>query len=208
MSENEFSRIKGDLAVMQRAMGLHLSFGKGMLIFGILLALTAVGAAVFSLLVEDDRLQPAPLAAIMGLVPMGLFLRSRRITNLSHEINLQVLVSVTIYAVVWIAACGYTLAAFLGTTIGAARTAGLYATSIGILLAFTLMLVRSALKSREQHYCLGLAISTLLAGMLLPIIDPHYCYPIAQCFLAVGYLTAVAIQWVQLREAVANHAAD
>jgi hypothetical protein len=208
MSENEFSRIKGDLAVMQRAMGLHLSFGKGMLIFGILLTVTAVGAAVFSLLVEDDRLQLTPLATIMILVPMGLFLRSRRTTNLSHEINLQVLVSVTIYAVVWIAACGYTLAAFLGTTIGAARTPGLYATSIGILLAFTLMLVRSALKSRERHYCLGLAISTLLAGMLLPIIDPHYCYPIAQCFLAVGYLTGVAIQWVQLREAVAIHAAD
>jgi hypothetical protein len=207
MSEDILGRIRGDLAVMQRAMGLHLSFGKGMLGFGILLTLAAVGSAVVSLLVEND-LQVVPLAAIMVLVPVGLFLRSRRTTNVSHEINLQVLVSVTIYAVVWIAACGYTLATFLGTTIGAARTAGLYATSIGILLAFTLMLVRSALRSRERYYGLGLAISTLLAGMLLPIVDQHYSYPLAHCFMAVGYLTAVAIQWVQLREGVANNAAD
>jgi hypothetical protein len=189
-------------------MGLHLSFGKGMLGFGILLTLAAVGAAVVSLLVENDWLQVVPLAAILVLVPAGLFLRARRNTNVSHEINLQVLVSVTIYAVVWIAACGYTLATVLGTTIGAARTAGLYATSIGILLVFTLMLVRSALRSRERYYCLGLAMSTLLAGMLLPIIDPHYSYPLAHCFMVVGYLTGVAIQWVQLREAVSNHAAD
>jgi carbon starvation protein CstA len=208
MSEDVLGRIRGDLAVVRRAMGLHLSFGKGMLVFGILLSLAAVSAALVSLLVENDWRQITPLAAIMVLVPVGLFLRSRRNTNLSHDINLQVLVSVTIYAVVWIAACGYTLAAFLGTTIGAARTAGLYATSIGILLAFTLMLVRSALRSRERYYCLGLAISTLLAGMLLPIIDQHYSYPLAHCIMAVGYLTGVAIQGVQLREAVANHAAD
>ena len=90
----------------------------------------------------------------------------------------------------------------------AARTAGLYATSIGILLVFTLMLVSSALKNRERYYCLGLAVSTLLAGMLLPIIDQHYSYPLAHCFMAVGYLTGVAIQWGQLREAPSNHAAD
>jgi hypothetical protein len=207
MSEDVLGRIRADLAVMQRAMGLHLSFGKGMLGFGILLTLAAVGAAAVSLLVENDWLQVVPLAVIMVLVPVGLFLRSRR-TNFSNEINLQVLVSVTIYAVVWIAACGYTLATFLGTTIGAARTASLYASSIGILLIFTLMLVSSALRSRERYYCLGLAISTLLAGMLLPIIDPHYSYPLAHFFMAVGYLTGVAIQWAQLREAVANHAAD
>jgi hypothetical protein len=208
MSEDVLGRIRGDLAVMQQAMGLHLSFGKGMLGFGILLTLAAVGAAVVSLLVETDWLQVLPLAAIMVLVPVGLFLRSRRSANVSHEINLQVLVSVTIYAVVWIAACGYTLATFLGTTIGAARTAGLYASSIGILLVFTLMLVCSALRSRERYYCLGLAISTLLAGMLLPIIDQHYSYSLAHCFMAVGYLTGVAIQWAQLRDGVANHAAD
>src|ERR1700691_4029088 len=150
MSESDLGRIKEDLTVMQRAMGLHLSFGKGMLGFGILLTFAAVGSAVVSLLVENGWLQVVPLAAIMILVPVGLFLRSRRTTNVSHEINLQVLVSVTIYAVVWIAACGYTLASFPGTTIGAARTAGLYATSIGILLVFTLMLVSSALRNRER----------------------------------------------------------
>jgi carbon starvation protein CstA len=208
MSEDVLDRIKGDLGFIQRAMGLHLSFGKGMLGFGILLALAAVGAAVVSLLIKDDWLQVVPLAAIMVLVPVGLFLRFRRTTNVNHEINLQVLVSVVIYAVVWIAACGYTLATFLGNSIGATRTTALYAISIGILLVFTLMLVRSALRSRERYYCLGLAISTLLAGMLLPVINPYYSYPIAHCLMAVGYLTGVAIQWVQLRDGVANHAAD
>lgn len=208
MSEDALGRIKGDLSVIQRAMGLHLSFGKGMLGFGVLLALAAVGAAVVSLLMENDGLQVVPLAAIMVLVPVGLFLRFRRNTNVSHEINLQVLVSVVIYAVVWIAACAYTLAAFMSNTIGATRTAALRATGIGILLVFTLMLVRSAMRSRERHYCLGLAISTLLAGMLLPVINPHYSYPVAHCLMAVGYLTGVAIQWAQLRDGVASHAAD
>jgi hypothetical protein len=208
MSEDVLGRIKGDLAVIQRAMGLHLPFGRGMLCFGILLALAAVGAAFVSLVVENDWPQVVPLAAIMVLVPVGLSLRFRRTTNVSHEINLQVLVSVVIYAVVWIAACGYTLATFLGNTIGATRTTGLYAASIGILLVFTLLLVRSALRSRERYYCLGLAISTLLAGMLLPVINPYYSYPIAHCLMAVGYLTGAAIQWVQLRDGVANHAAD
>jgi hypothetical protein len=70
------------------------------------------------------------------------------------------------------------------------------------------MLVSSALRNRERYYALGLAISTLLAGMLLPIIDPHYSYPLAHCFMAVGYLTGVAIQWVQLRGGLASDAAD
>ena len=209
MSEDDvLGRIKGDLGVIQRAMGLHLSFGKGMLGFGIVLALASVGAAVVSLLTENDWLQVVPLAAIMVLVTMGLFVRFRRTNNVSHEINLQVLASVVIYAVVWIAACGYTLATFLGDTIGAARTTALHAISIGILLVFTLMLVRSALRSRERYYCLGLAISTLLAGMLLPVINPHYSFPIAHGLMAVSYLTSVAIQWVQLRDGVANYAAD
>jgi carbon starvation protein CstA len=145
MSEGDLGRIRGDLAVMQRAMGLHLSFGKGMLVFGILLALAAVGAAVVSLLVENDWHQLIPLAAIMVLGPVGLFLRSRRTTNLNPEIAMQVLMSVSIYSVVWVAACGYTLATFLGPTVGAARTALLHATSIGLLVAFTLILVRTAL---------------------------------------------------------------
>ena len=208
MSEDVLGRIRDDLAVMQRAMGLHLTFGKGRLVFGIVLTLAAVGAGIVSLLVENDWLQVTLLAAIMVLGPVGLFLRSRRTTNLSSEITIQVVLSVTVYCVVWVAACGYTLATFVGPTVGAARTALLYATSICLLVAFMLILVRTALRNRERYYCLGLAISTLLAGMLLPILDRHYSYPLAHCFMAVGYLTAVAIQWVQLREAVPNHAAD
>jgi hypothetical protein len=190
---------------MQRAMGLRLFFGKGMLVFDLLLAFAAIGAALVSLRVETDWLQQALFAAIMVLVPTGLFLRSRRT---SHEINLQVLMSITIYAVVWIAACGYTLATFVGPTVGTARTALLHATSVSILIAFTLILVRAALRSREQCYCLGLAFSTLLAGMLLPILNQHYSYSLAHCFMAVGYLLVFAIQCVQLREAAANHGAD
>ena len=209
MSEDVLGRIRGDLAVMQRAMGLHLSFGKAMLVFGILLTFTAVSAAVVSLLVEwDSPLQLVPLAAIMILGPVGLFLRSRRNTNLNPEITMQVVLSITIYSVVWIASCGYTLASVVGPSVGTARTAGLYATSIGILVAFTLILVRTALLNRERYYCLGLAVSTLIAGMLLPILDKHYSYPLTHCIMAVGYLTAVAIQWFQLREAGANDAAD
>jgi len=190
---------------MQRAMGVRLSFGKGILVFDMLLALAAIGAALVSVQVETDWLQQAPFAAIMVLVPAGLFLRSRRT---GHEINLQVLMSVTIYAVVWIAACGYTLAISVGSIVGTARNALLYATSVSILTAFTLILVRAALRSREQYYCLGLALSTLLAGMLLPILGQHYSYSLAHGCMAVGYLTGFAIQRVQLREAVANHAAD
>lgn len=205
MSEDVLGRIRGDLAVVQRAMGLRLSFGKGILVFDMLLALAAIGAALVSLQVETDWLQQAPFAAIMVLVPAGLYLRSRQT---SHEINLQVLMSVTIYAVVWIAACGYTLALFVGPIVGTARTALLYAISVSILTAFTLILVRAALRSREQYYCLGLAVSTFLAGMLLPILSPHYSYSLAHGFMAVGYLTGFTIQWVQLREAAANHAAN
>jgi carbon starvation protein CstA len=194
---------------MQRALGLRLSFGKGMLAFGMFLAVAAVGAAVVSLLGENDWLQLAPLATIMVAAPMGLYLRSRRTANLSPEITVQVVLSVGIYGIVWGAACGYALATFLGPSVGTARTAVFfYGVGIGLLLAFSLILVRLALRSRERYYCLGLAISTLLAGMLLPILDRHYSYPLAHCFMAIGYLTGVAIQWVQLREAVAKHGAD
>ena len=208
MSEDRLGRIKGDLAVMQRAMGLHLSFGKGMLTFGIMLTAAAFGAAVVSLLVKDDWLQLAPLAAIMVIGPVGLFLRFRRSTSHSPEITVQVVLSVGVYGIVWGAACGYALATFLGPSVGTAQTAVFYAVSIGLLLAFSLILIRMAVRSRERHYCLGLVVSTLLAGMLLPIFDRHYSYPLAHCFMAVGYLTGVVIQSVQLREAVANHAAD
>ena len=123
MSEDVLGRIRGDLDVMQRAMGLRLFFGKGILVFDMLLALTAIGAAIVSLQVEADWLQQAPFAAIMVVVPAGLFRRSRQA---SHEINLQVLMSVIIYAVVWVAACGYMSAIFVGSIGGTAGTALLY----------------------------------------------------------------------------------
>src|SRR6478736_6319469 len=107
MSEDVLGRVRGDLDVMQRAMGLRLPFGNGMLAFNLMLTLAAIGSALVSLRVESDWLQQVPFAAIMVLVPVGLFVRSRRT---SHEVNLQVLISATVYAVVWIAACGYMLA--------------------------------------------------------------------------------------------------
>ena len=205
MSEDVLGRVRGDLVVMQRAMGLRLPFGNGMLAFNLLLTLAAIGSALVSLRVESDWLQQVPFAAIMVLVPAGLFVRSRRT---SHEINLQVLISATVYAVVWIAACGYMLATVVGPIMGIERSALLHATSVSVLIAFTLILVRAALKSREQYYCLGLALSTLLAGMLLPLLGQHYSYSLAHGFMAVGYLTGFAIQWFQLRKAAAYHAAD
>jgi len=174
MSEDQLGRIKDDLAVMQRAMGLHLSFGKEMLVFGLLLTVVAVGAAVVSVLAENNWLPLAPLAAIMVLGPVVLFLRSRRTANLSPEITKQVVLSVFIYVVVWGAANGYAVATFLGPSMGAARTVVVYAVNIGLLFAFSLILVRMALRSRERYYCLGLVVSTLLAGMLLPVFDQHY----------------------------------
>lgn len=208
MSEDQLRRIENDLAVMQRAMTLHPPFGKGMLAFGLSLTLAAVGAAVVSLLAEDDWLQLVPLAAIMVLGPIGLFLRFRHSPGLSPEVTVQVVLSVGIHGIVWGAACGFALAAFLGPTVGVARTAVFCTVSVGLLLAFSLVLVCMALRSRDRYYCLGLAVSTLLAGMLLPVLDRHYCYPLAHGFMAVGYLTGVVIQRVQLREAVVNHAAD
>lgn len=176
MSEGELGRIRSDLSIMQRAMGLHMPFGKGILVFGILLTAVAVGAEIVSLLAENAYLQLAPLATIMVLCPLGLYHRSRRTPNLSPEITVQVVLSVGIYGIVWGAACGYALATFLGPTVGTARTVVFYAISIGLLFAFSLILVHMALKSRERYYCLGLATSTLLAGMLLPIIDRQYSY--------------------------------
>ena len=205
MSKDVLCRIVGDLNVMQRAMGLRLSFGKGMLVFDILLALAAAVAAFVSWRIKTDGIQQVPFAAIMVLVPAGLFLRSRRT---SHEINLQVLMSVTIYVVVWVAACGYMLATMGGPGMGTVRAALLHANSVGILIAFTLILVRAALRSRDKYYCLGLALSTFLAGMLLPILGRHHGYALAHGLMAVGFLAGFAIQWVQLREAEANHAAD
>jgi hypothetical protein len=205
MSEDVLDRVRGDLVVMQRAMGLRLPFGKGMLAFNLLLCLVAICSALVSLWVESDWLQQIPFAAIMVLVPVGLFARSRQT---SHEINLQVLNSVTIYAVVWIAACGYMMATVIRPITGSEQSALLNATSVGLLIAFTLILVSAAVKRREHYYCLGLALSTFLAGMLFPLLGQHYSYTLAHGFMAVGYLSVFAIQWVQLRKAAAYHAAD
>ena len=207
MSEDALGRVKSDLAVIQRALGLRLSFGRGVLLTGAALAVAAFGAAAISLLVDNDLFQVGLLAGIIALPLVGLFLRSRSGTDLNPEFKMQVVLSVSIYAFVWIAACGYSLAAFVGPFIGGPRTAFLHANSIGILISFTLLLVRAALKSREQYYCLGLAVSTLLAGMLLPILDKHFSYPLAHCFMAIGFVTGVAIQRNQLRGAAVQHAA-
>jgi hypothetical protein len=179
-----------------------------MLVFGILLTLAAVGAAVLSLFIEDDRLQITPVAVILALGLVGAYFYSHSNVNLNPEIIKQVMVSLIVYVVVWIAECGYGLATVVGPSVGAVRTACLYGSSIGLLLAFSLMLVSSALRSRELYYCLGLTISTLLAGMLLPILDRHYSYPLTHCIMAIGYLTGVAIQWVQLQKAVMHNAAN
>ena len=116
-----------------------------------------------------------------------------------------------LYAVVWIAACGYTLATFPGTTIGAARTAGLYATSIGILLVFTLMLVSSALRNRERYYFVSASPYLHLARRDVapdhrPTLQLSPRSLLHGCWLPDG--CKLAIQWVQLREAGSNHAAD
>ncbi len=207
MSEAELGRLKSDLAIMQRAMGLNLPFGQEMLAFGILLSLVALSGAVVSLLGESDWLEVAPFAAIMILGPTGLYLGARR-TALNPEITVQVVLSGGVYCIVWGAACGYAVAAFLGPTLGTARTSLVYAINVGLLVTFTLVLVRMALQRRERYYCLGLAVSVLLAGMLLPILDQRYNFPLAHGFMAVGYLTGVAIQWGQLKNAVTHHAAD
>ena len=153
MSEAELYRIKGDIAVIQRAMGLQLSFGKGMLVFGILLTFAAVGAGVVSLLVESDWLQVGPIATIVLLCLLGLYFQSRRIADLSHEIKLQVGLSITIHFAVLGAACGYTLATYCGPTIGAARTAALYAASLAYVLPFSFLLLLNALNSSERYSC-------------------------------------------------------
>lgn len=202
MSEAELGRHEGDLADIPRVIGQPLFFGKGMLVFGLLLSLAAIGAAVVSLMGDNEWLQVGPFAAIVVLCLLGLYLHSRRVPNLSHEIKLQVVLSITSYAVVWIAACGYALAAYVGPSVGAARTTSLYATSIGLLLAFSSILVLNALRSRDRYYCLGLALALLLAGLLIPILDRQYSFPLAHGFLALGYLTVVAIQWGQLRKTV------
>ena len=208
MSEAEVDRVRGDLAIMQRAMALRLSFGNEMVVFGILLTAAAGMAAVFSLRSESNWGQLGPFAAIMMLCALWLYHQSRRVENLSHEIKLQVSLSIAIYAALVCAALGYSSAAVLGPTIGAARTVGLYAASVGYVMVFLSILVLNALKSRERYYCLGLAAALLLAGLLIPITDRRFSYFLAHCFMAAGSLTAAMVQGVQLRTAESHHGAD
>ena len=206
MSEAEVDRVRRDLAIIQRAMGLRLSFGKEMVVFGVLLAAAAAMAAVVSLWSESDWGQLGPFAAIMMLCVFWLYRQSRRVENLSHEIKLQVSLSIAIYAALVCAALGYSSAAVLGPTIGAARTVGLYAASVGYVMAFLSILVLNALKRRERYYCLGLAAALVLAGLLIPITDRRFSYFLAHCFMAVGALAGVIIQGIQLKMAESHHA--
>lgn len=208
MSDQDLGRIREDLAVIRKAMGLRISFGRGMLAVGMGLAVAAGLAAAASLTLDDDRHQAAVFAAIVALGVVGLFVRSRRIPGLDPEMTSQIVLSITIYAVVWVAGCGYAIARDAGPSVGAARTAGLYAVSIGMLIGFMVILVRAAVGRRERYYGFGLAFATLLAGMLLPIFDRHHTYALAHGVMAVGYLSTVLIQWAQLREAARTHAAD
>ena len=208
MTNDELGRLEGDLAIMRNAMGLQVPFGRGVLAVGTLLSVTAVAATVVSLLIERDLLQLFLPAAAMVPGLIALFLRSRRAPRLDREVVNQIVVSICIYAVVWVAASGNLIAGIAGPSVGAARTAALHANSIGLLLGFCLLLVRSAFKSRQRHCCHGLAVSALVAGMLLPVVDWHFSFPLAHGLMAIGYLAAVAIQTAQLREAVASHAAD
>ena len=208
MSDDELGRLKGDLAVMRSAMGLHVPFGGGVLAVGVSLAAAAALAAVVGLLVERDSWQQASPTVVMVAGLIGLFLRCRRNPGLEPEVVHQVAVSLCIYGVVWVAACAYLIAGVAGPSLGPSRTAALHASGVGLLLVFSCLLVGSAFRSRQRRYCLGLAASTLLAGMLLPVFDRRYCYPLAHGLMAVGYLAGVAIQAAQLREAAAGHAAD
>jgi hypothetical protein len=181
---------------------------KEMVVFGFLLAAAAAMAAVVSLWSESDWGQVGPFAAIMMLCVLWLYRQSRRVENLGHEIKLQVSLSITIHAALVCAALGYSLAAGLGPTIGAARTVGLYAASVSDVMVFLSILVLNAVKSRGRYYCLGLATALLLAGLLIPITERRFSYFLAHCFMAVGAPTGAIVQGVQLRTAESHHAAD
>ncbi len=208
ISEGQLGRIQDDLAIMQRAMGLRLSFDNGMLAFGILLAVAAVSAGLISLISENEWLQVVPFAVFMALGLIGAYLQSQRNIALSHEVKLQVSLSITVYFAVICASSGYVLVAYCGPSIGAARTAALYAASLAYILAFIFVLVLNALRNRERYYCFGLAIPLLLTGLLIPLFDPHYSFTLTHGIMAIGYLASFAIQRFQLQEAVAQHAAD
>jgi len=201
ISNGQLERIHGDLSIMRQAMGLHLNFGRGTLVFSMLLFAAASIAAIVSLISDSSWLHIVPFAVFMVLSLIGLFFQSRRFTDLSHEIKLQVVLSITVYFAVICAASGYVLAAFCGPSIGTVRTVALYVASLSYILTLTFILVINALKTRERYYCLGLAFSLILAGLLVPIFDPHFSFPLAHFIMAIGYLSVVFIQKFQLREA-------
>ena len=208
ISNGQLERIHGDLAIMRQAMGLHLNFGRGTLFFNVLLIAAALSAALVSLITDSSWLHIVPFAVFMVLSLIGLFFQSRRFADLSHEIKLQVILSITVYFAVICASSGYVLAAFCGPLIGTVRTVALYVASLSYILTLTFILVINTLKTRERYYCLGLAFSLILAGLLVPIFDPHFSFPLAHCIMAIGYLSVVLIQRFQLREAWLQNATD
>jgi len=201
ISHGQSGQAQGDLAIIRQALGVHLVLGSGVLVFSMLLLAAALTAASLSLMFDNSWFHIVPFATFMTLFLIGLFFQSRRIADLSHEIKLQATLSITVYFGVLCATSGYVLAAFCGPSIGTARTVALYIASLSYILTLMVILVLNALKNRERYYCLGLAFSVVLAGLLVPICGPHFSFPLAHCIMAVGYLSVVLIQRFQLREA-------
>ena len=193
-------RIPDDLPVLPP--GVCLPAGGWRVVPGVLFSLVAAGAAVASLLVDNDWFQVGLLGVILMLGPAGLFLRAGFAGHPAPEIATQVVLSITCHSVVWIAACGFTLATMVGPTVGTVRTALLHATSFGILALFTAILVRGALGGGGQSYCFGLVFSTVLAGIFLPMASHPHSYPLAHSLMAVGFLGGAILQWVQMRRAL------
>lgn len=206
MSDAEPGRHPDNRAALDRATERPESVGRGAgeRMVGLGLAATAALAAVVSRFLEGDTLTQTVPAVILVAGLIGLYVRARRSPGLDPEVVHQVAVSLVIYGVVWVAACGFQIAGMARLALGPYRTATLHASSVGLLLIFAAMLVSSALRSRQRYYAFGLALSTLLAGVLLPVLDWHYSYPLAHGLMAVGYLAGVAIQAARLRMAVGH----
>ena len=142
MSKAEIDRVKGDLAVIQQAMGLKLTFGWETVAFGAVLCTAAGVAAAVSLSGGNGWTQIGPFAATFVLLStIWLYVKARRDQNLSHEFKLQVGLSITVYAVMICAAFGYWSAAVLEPAIGPVRTAGLSGAGVGYVAIFSSILV-------------------------------------------------------------------
>jgi hypothetical protein len=208
MQDGQIERIQDDLAVIRRALAFQTSFGKEMLLVGMLLTLAAAIFSVVSLSTDSPWMQAVPFAACMALCLTGGYIVCQRNPDISHELKLQVVFSIATYFAVICAASGYLIASFCGTSIGTLRTAALYAASLSYIIPFSTVLVVNAIKNRERHYCLGLAIALLLTGLIIPIAEPNYIFALAHGFMAVGFLAGVAIQRYQLRQVNLAHAPD